>query len=83
MPHLFVVSINGADRGGQNWDTLIQTLDRGSFDVYEFLKTLRQMGYRGPIGLQHYGIKGDAHENLKRSMEAWQRFSARMAAEKN
>ncbi len=36
MPYLFVVSINGADGGATNdmlWDRLIQTLDRGSFDV--------------------------------------------------
>jgi len=83
MPYLFVVTINGADSGGENWDTLIQPLDRGSFDVYNFLKTLKEMGYTGPIGLQHYGIKGDAHENLKRSVDAWRNFSERLAAEQD
>ena len=84
MPHLFVVSINGADRGDTNemgWDRLIQTLDRGDFDVYKFLKTLKELGYTGPIGLQCYGIKGDERENLKRSMIAWRKLSARLAAE--
>jgi len=82
MPHLFMVSINGADRGEtrkMNWDRLIQTLDRGNFDVYRFLETLRKLGYSGPIGLQCYGIKGDPRENLKRSMGAWRKFVARMA----
>ncbi|MHC4621642.1 MAG: sugar phosphate isomerase/epimerase family protein [Planctomycetota bacterium] len=85
MPHLFVVTINGADSGNTKemlWNRLIQPLDTGSFDTYQFVRTLKQLGYNGPIGLQHYGIKGDARENLKRSMNAWRQFSERMNAEK-
>ena len=67
MPYLMLVSINGADHQG-DWTRLIQTLDRGEFDVYGFLKTLRREGYTGPIGLQGYMIKGDPRENLRRSM---------------
>jgi len=74
MPHLFVVSINGADSGGEDWKQLIQTLDRGSFDTSRFLRTLEDCGYTGPIGLQGYGIGGDAYENLKRSMSAWRQL---------
>jgi sugar phosphate isomerase/epimerase len=83
MPHLFVVSINGADSGGKDWKQLIQTLDKGSFDMYRFLKTLEDAGYNGPIGLQGYGIGGDAHDNLKRSMNAWHQLSKRLAKDKN
>jgi len=71
MPHLFVVTINGADSGGKDWKTLIQTLDRGTFDMRGFLKTLSDSGYTGPIGFQGYGIGGDARDNLKRTMNAW------------
>ena len=78
MPYLFVVSINGADSGGKDWKRLIQTLDRGSFDISGFLKTLEDCGYTGPIGLQGYGIGGDAYENLKRSMNAWRQLSERL-----
>jgi hypothetical protein len=84
MPYLFVVTINGADSGDTNkmgWDRLIQTLDRGSFDTYKFLKTLKELGYTGPIGLQGYGIKTDARENLKQSMQAWHKLSERIAAD--
>jgi len=80
LPHLKLVSINGADHEG-GWDRLIQTLDRGEFDVYNFLKTLEQLGYDGPIGLQCYAIKGDVRENLGRSISAWQGFVKRMAAQ--
>jgi sugar phosphate isomerase/epimerase len=83
MPHLFVVSINGADSGGKDWKQLIQTLDRGSFNMFKFLKTLEDAGYNGPIGLQGYGIGGDAHDNLKRSMNAWRQLSKRLAKDKN
>jgi sugar phosphate isomerase/epimerase len=76
MPHLFVVSVNGADPTG-DWDKLIQTLDRGSFDVAGLLRTLKGLGYTGPIGFQGYGIKGDAHDNLKRTIDAWKKLSAK------
>ncbi len=75
MPRLSLVSINGADSDGKDWDTLIQTLDRGTFDMAGFLKMLADVGYTGPIGLQAYGIGGDARENLKRSMQAWKESS--------
>jgi sugar phosphate isomerase/epimerase len=82
MPHLFVVSINGADSGGKDWKQLIQTLDRGSFNILRFLKVLKKSGYTGPIGLQGYGIGGDAYENLKRSMSAWDKLSEKSATKK-
>ena len=75
MPHLFVVSINGADSGGKDWKQLIQTLDRGTFNIRRFLRTLNRAGYTGPIGFQGYGIGGDAYDNLRRSMDAWLKLS--------
>jgi sugar phosphate isomerase/epimerase len=80
LPHLFLVSINGADHEG-NWDRLIQTLDRGQYDVFAFLTRLRQLGYEGPIGLQCYNIPGDIRTNLTRSIGAWKQFAARMEKE--
>jgi hypothetical protein len=40
-----------------------------------FLETLRDAGYTGPIGFQGYAIGGDAYDNLKRTMAAWERHS--------
>ena len=84
-PRLFAVTINGADSGckGAGWDRLLQNLDRGSFDMHKFLKTLSDLGYTGPIGLQCYGVKGDVRDNLKRSMARWRKISAQIAAEKD
>ena len=82
MPRLFFVSINGADKGETqklDWKQLIQTLDRGSYDVGALLQTLRRLGYTGPIGLQAYGIDGEPRDNLTKSFQAWKRFSAAAA----
>jgi len=78
MPYLFMVTINGSSPEGT-----LETLDRGSFDVSGFLKPFITAGYRGPIGLQCVSIKGDARDNLTRSMAAWRRISARLAAAAN
>jgi len=73
---LWRVSICGADTNGKSWGELIQTLDRGSFDQVALLKLLRQIGYSGDIGLQCYAIRGDAKENLRRSIGAWRKYLA-------
>jgi sugar phosphate isomerase/epimerase len=76
LPRLWAVSINGADEFDDQpgWNRYIQPLDQGSFDVGGLLKTLRELGYRGPIGLQCYGIGGDAREHLTRSRNAWRQL---------
>jgi len=77
MPRLWAVSINGADERDEKpgWDHYIQPLDQGSFDVGKLLGILKELGYKGPIGLQCYGIGGDAREHLARSMTAWLELS--------
>jgi sugar phosphate isomerase/epimerase len=77
-PSLFTVTINGADAKvkGPQWNRLIQTLDRGSYDVGIVLRTLKRLGFEGPIGLQGCGLTGDRRGNLARSIEAWNRLSA-------
>jgi hypothetical protein len=78
VPRLWPVSINGADDHDENpgWSRYIQPLDSGNFDVATFLKTLRNLGYNGPVGLQCYGIAGDVRVHLARSMAAWCKMSA-------
>jgi len=76
--NLMLVSINGAEHDG-GWDRLIQTLDRGAFDNVRLLKTLRRIGYTGPVGLQCYAVKGDRRENLRRSIDAWRTLSTAAA----
>ncbi len=84
LPYLFLVSTCGAETGdtqSMGWDKLIQTLDKGSFDNYTFLKYLKKLGYTGPVGLQGYRIQGDPKENLAASMRAWRSFQERYQQE--
>ena len=74
-PYLFVVTINGADAESKDWEGLIQTLDKGNFDLKQFFDILDEAVYSGPIGLQGYGIEGDADENLRRSINAWRKVT--------
>jgi sugar phosphate isomerase/epimerase len=74
LPLLFYVTINGADSGNtraMNWDRLIQPLDSGSYDVAKLVRSLRELGYSGPVGFQGYGIPGDSRQLLRRTMRAW------------
>jgi sugar phosphate isomerase/epimerase len=75
-PYLTMVTINGADAGGKDWNALIQPLDSGTYDVSNVLRILVDLKYDGPIGLQHYGIAGDSQKNLQRSMNGWRKISA-------
>ena len=77
-PHLFAVSINGADAGlgtKGGWDRLIQPVGRGSYDIAPLLKHLGSIGYTGPIGFQGYAIKGERKEILRETMEGWKKIN--------
>jgi sugar phosphate isomerase/epimerase len=81
-PLLAAVTINGTDTPEElqakkgNRD---QVLGSGSYDVLPLLKLLKKMDYRGPIGLQCYGVRGDLKETLTQSMNAWKKLNAEVA----
>jgi len=84
-PHLFAVSLNGADQGdtqAMDWDRLIQPLGQGTFDTYPMIKTLLDLGYSGPIGLQCYNIKSKPENHLAASKRAWQILAQRVEADR-
>jgi sugar phosphate isomerase/epimerase len=79
-PWLVAVNICGADEGDtrqMGWERLIQPLGQGSFDTYRLVKLLLDNGYRGPIGLQCYNLKGDAAETLTKSLQTWKAYKER------
>jgi len=84
-PCLFVVTISGADNGDtkqMTWERLIQPLGQGSFDTYHVLKLLWDSGYKGPVGIQFYGIKEDASSVIKSSYAAWEGYKKKYLNEK-
>ena len=72
-PHLFLVTVNGADRNaaGAAWERLIRPLDEGDYPLASLLADLDRVGYTGPVGLQGFGVKAPVEENLERSLKAW------------
>ena len=74
-PLLGQVSTCGAQKGGNSWGQLIQTLDRGSYDQKALFQMLRELGFQGNVGFQCYAIRGDSRDNLKRSIGAWNKLS--------
>lgn len=82
-PYLNMVTINGTSGyNAKNRSGWILTLDQGTFDVSPVLRRLRQLDYRGPIGMIAYGIKGDRREILARSIQGWRAISAEALAGK-
>lgn len=80
-PRLFTVTINGADAGAANttWQRLIRPLDEGTYDTGIVLRRLQELGYKGAVGLQGYGLKLPYKDSLGRSMAAWKKLNAAAA----
>ncbi|HWQ54010.1 MAG TPA: TIM barrel protein [Bryobacteraceae bacterium] len=75
LPRLLMLSINGIRF--ESGAPVITTLDDGDYEVAPFIRELGRAGYRGPVALQSYLVKGDLQENLARSLRAWKRFRTR------
>jgi sugar phosphate isomerase/epimerase len=86
IPYLFAISLNGADAKDADqkdiWASFIQPLGEGDFDTYRYLTTFLDQGFDGPVGLQCYNIKEDKAVHLRKSMQTWQEYQQRYAAEK-
>lgn len=74
-PWLKSVSINGTNKAGAR----VLPLDQGDFDVGQVLDILRDIGFRGPVGLMCWSIGGDARTHLDSSMQAWRNQPAVVA----
>jgi sugar phosphate isomerase/epimerase len=74
-PYLSLVTINGVDVKNQQY---LLRLDQGDFDQAQWIKKLQAAGYKGPVGLQCYSVKGDTLENLKADIAAWHKMAAEL-----
>ncbi len=73
-PHLFAVSTSGANLGGKRWSDLIKPLDQGNFPQKRLFSALKKLNFKGPVGLQCYGVRGNKRTNLKNSIAAWKKI---------
>lgn len=71
LPYLRSVTICGADRNGEGWESLIQRLGDGDYPLGDLLDTLDALPWAGPVGLQAWGIKAAPREHLAASFGAW------------
>ncbi len=78
LPRLYAVTVNGADRHGADWKSLIQPLGQGDFDVTALVKTIFDAGYRGPIGIQCYGISEPPATLVPRTRQVWTEMTAKI-----
>ena len=74
-PLATLISINGVDVQKKEY---ILRLDQGDFDVTAYLKNLFAAGYKGPVGLQCYSVKGDPKENLRADIAAWRKIASQL-----
>lgn len=87
-PYVFALSVNGlsyppaSHERGKLWDDFIQPLGSGNFDTYAVLKTFWDAGFRGPVGLQCYNVKGDKPTHLRQSVQTYRAYQQRYAREK-
>ncbi|MGV3560317.1 sugar phosphate isomerase/epimerase family protein [Larkinella arboricola] len=88
-PHLKMITISGAnnvDAAGMNngpggiWNQYILPLGTGSFDTYELVRfAVQDLGFRGPIGVQCFAMKGDKPTNLRNTIAVLREYQARLA----
>jgi type 1 glutamine amidotransferase len=65
---LKMVNINGSSKDKAQ----VLPLDQGDFKNESLLSILREINYRGSVGLMCWGIGGDARKHLAASMTQWQ-----------
>lgn len=74
-PYLTLVTINGVDVANKKY---ILRLDEGDFDQAAWIKKLQTAGYKGPVGLQCFSVKGEVTENLKADIVAWHKITEQL-----
>jgi hypothetical protein len=61
------------------WDDYILPLGKGSFDTYGLIEyAIKDLHFKGPVGVQCYGLKDDKIWLVKHSMDTWNSYKKRM-----
>jgi sugar phosphate isomerase/epimerase len=80
-PYLKLVNTNGSRRAaGSYFPATIEPIGDGEFDNFAFLGQLRRIGYSGFLGVQSYGVGGDAFEHFRRSRAGVRAIESRLDA---
>ena len=71
-PWLMSVSINGTNHEG----AATLPLGEGDYDVSEVLDVLRELNFKGPVGVMCWGMRGDVRDHLEASMKQFRKWSS-------
>jgi sugar phosphate isomerase/epimerase len=71
-PFLKSVSINGSN----NEKPAVLPLSEGDYDNADLLEILRDIHFKGPVGLMCWGLGGDARIHLSSSIKKWKNLSS-------
>ena len=82
-PYLKMITISGANnvitQQKNAWDDYILPLGTGTFDTYGLLKyVVKDLKFKGPVGVQCYNIKGDKLLLIQNTMTAWKDYKTRL-----
>lgn len=83
LPKLKVITINGANRvitkHENPWEDYILPLGKGTFDTFELVEYLiKRVNYKGPIGIECKGLKGDKMQLAEDTMLEWKSYLSAM-----
>ncbi|HZK65094.1 MAG TPA: sugar phosphate isomerase/epimerase, partial [Puia sp.] len=83
LPHLKMITICGANDLVSDkkviWDDYILPLGNGSFDTYGLVAyVIKDLHFKGPVGVQCYGLKDDKVWLVKHTMDTWNGYKMRM-----
>lgn len=75
-PYLKFASISGSNttmiaNDKANWSDAIQPLDKGDYDVSNFVAVLQKIKFKGKTILHTFGIEDEPRDHLSRSITKW------------
>ncbi|MBZ0255962.1 sugar phosphate isomerase/epimerase [bacterium] len=77
LPYLNCVTINGSMKNAKDIPVRdgILPLGKGDYDTLTFAASVKQAGYKGPVGVQGYGIDGDVTKKIAESLAVWKAWN--------
>ena len=75
-PHLYCININGMLKNGDRAGKKILTIAEGDREL-EMLKTIRQSGWRGPIGIIDHRPETDSEETLAANLAGLEKLKGK------
>ena len=78
QPHLLAINLNGMVTDGDKLGKKILTLGEGDQDL-TLLKTIRDSGWRGPVGILDHRPETDSEETLRANLAGLQQLRQQLA----